>query len=65
MEKNFGDFAWTYMCDYLSDNFQFVKPVQDDIFVSYVFCNYIERNVPMLVKGTTNYTAKISNPHSN
>lgn len=65
MEKNFGHFAWTYMCDYLSGQIQPFNQARDDTFVSYVYCNYVERNVPMLVKGTTNYTAKNSNPRPN
>lgn len=57
MKQNFGDFAWTYMCDHLSGQFQSVNQAQDDVFVSYVFCNYVERNVPMLIESTTRHVS--------
>ncbi len=52
MKEDFGNFAWTYMCDYLSGQIQPFNEARDDTFVSYVYCNYVERNVPMLIKST-------------
>ncbi len=58
MKQNFGDFTWTYMCDYLCGQIQPLNQARDNTFISEVFCNYVERNVPMLVKETTRHFPK-------
>ncbi len=59
MKKNFADFSWDLMCDYLtrgSHDKELAEAFSTEL--TDVFCAHVENNTPLLVVGCTYHKSK-------